>query len=97
MDRLRYRGGGGNGFRRGLIERAVAVFRDDEGGHQITPRSRSLPTSSPTDATRSPDRRFSGGVTSSTFRRGAGSMPKSLTLFSAIGFLRAFIIFGSEA
>ena len=57
----------------------------------------SLATSSATEPTFTPALRFGGSATFSVVRRGAGSTPRSAGLMLSIGFLRAFMIFGSEA
>ena len=54
-------------------------------------------TSSATEATFLPAWRFGGSATFSMVRRGAGSTPRSAGLMVSIGFLRAFMMFGSEA
>src|SRR5205085_11625677 len=84
---------------RGLLDLAVLVVEQDEGGHQgITLASvRSFWTSSATEPTFTPAWRRGGSLTLTVFRRGAGSTPRSAGLTFSIGFLRAFMMFGRLA
>ena len=56
-----------------------------------------LSTSSCTEPTFLPAWRFAGSVTLSVVRRGVGSTPRSAGFMLSIGFLRAFMMLGSEA
>ena len=82
-----------------LRKRAVLMIGKNKHRHgQITFASlRSLSTSSATDPTFLPAWRLGGSSTFSTVRRGAGSTPKSAGFMISIGFLRAFMMFGSDA
>ena len=65
---------------------------------QITFASvRSFATSSATEPTFTPALRFGGSATFSVVSRGAGSTPRSAGFTFSIGFLRAFMMLGSEA
>jgi hypothetical protein len=96
---LAQRGCGGDSGARGLLDRAAFMVEEDENGHaQITfASSLSFSTSSATDFTFTPATRFGGSATLIVVRRGAGSTPRSAGLIVSIGFLRAFMMFGSEA
>jgi len=79
-------------------EHYVAVFGDDENGHQITRASFfSLSTSSVTEPTLTPPWRFAGSSTLSVTRRGATSTASASGVSCSIGFFFAFMMLGSEA
>ncbi len=83
----------------GLLDEAVLVVEQDKCGHrQITFASVcSLATSSATVSTFTPATRLGGSVTFRKVRRGAGIDAEIGGLHVSIGFLRAFMMFGSEA
>jgi hypothetical protein len=59
-----------------VVERGVAVFSENENGHdQIAPADLSLAMSASTSATFSPASRFFGSATFTTDRRGVTSTP----------------------
>src|SRR6185503_3268569 len=82
-----------------LLDAGRVEFEQDENGHdQITFASvLSLLTSSATEPTFWPAFRFAGSSTRTTVRRGVGSTPRSAGFLLSIVFLRAFMMFGSEA
>ena len=91
-------GGRGHRAARRLLDLAVLVVEQDERGHQITFASvLSFATSSATEPTLTPACRFGGSLTLMVLSRGAGSTPRSAGLMVSIGFLRAFMMFGSDA
>ncbi len=92
------RGGGDRATRR-LFDTGLVGFEENEARHrQITFASvRSLFTSSATDLTFWPALRFGGSDTLIKVKRGVTSTPRSAGFTVAIGFFRAFMIFGSEA
>jgi hypothetical protein len=92
-------GRGGNGAARRLLDARIVKFEENEARHrQITFASvRSLFTSSATEPTFWPALRFGGSETLSTVRRGVTSTPRSAGFMLAIGFFRAFMMFGSDA
>ena len=68
--------GGGDGLRGDVVEGGVAVFSEDENGHdQMAPTDLSFAIRASTSATFSPASRFFGSVTLTTDRRGAMSTP----------------------
>ena len=91
--------GGRDGAARGLGDGRPAAVGENQDGHlQITFASlRSFATSSCTEPTFTPAWRFGGSSTFSTVRRGVTSTPRSAGLTVSIGFLRAFMMFGSDA
>ena len=82
---------------RHVVEHAVLLFGDQQNRHRITPVSRSLPTSSPTEATLAPPWRAGGSTVFSTVRRGVTSTPKSSGVLASTGFFLAFMMLGSDA
>src|ERR1700679_3324943 len=98
MDLTQGRGGSNRTARR-LLDTGVVGFEENEARHgQITFASvRSLLTSSATDLTFWPALRFGGSDTLITVKRGVTSTPRSAGFMLAIGFFRAFMMFGSEA
>ena len=97
VDIAAHRLGGGDDLVGGVLHGRVVVFGDNENGHQITPASLSLPTSSAAVFTLTPAWRLPGSAVFTTLRRGAISTPKSAGVFTSIGFFFAFMMFGSEA
>ena len=98
MHRAQLGGGGDGGAGRLLHARGVEVENHERGHGQITFASlRSLSTSAATSATLTPALRGAGSATLIVVRRGAGSTPRSAGLIVSIAFLRAFMMFGSEA
>ena len=91
--------GGRNSAARRLLDAGRVEFEQDEAViAQITFASvRSFATSSATEPTFTPALRFGGSATFSVVSRGAGSTPRSAGFMLSIGFLRAFMMFGSEA
>ena len=68
--------GGGERLVGGVLERFVVVLGDEKRGHQSTPASSlSLPTSSATEPTLTPDLRPGGSVVFTTSSRGLMSTP----------------------
>ena len=91
--------GGGDRTAGGLLDAAIVEFEKNETRHgQITFASvLSLLTNSATDLTFWPALRFGGSLTLIKVKRGVTSTPRSAGFMLAIGFFRAFMIFGSEA
>ncbi len=89
---------GDRGARR-LLDAGRVEFEQNENGHgQITFASvLNLLTSSATEPTFWPAFRFGGSSTRTTVSRGVGSTPRSAGFLLSIGFLRAFMMLGSEA
>ncbi len=87
-----------NGAAGGLLDFGALEIEEDEGRHQITFASvRSFCTSSAAELTFLPATRRGGSATLTIVRRGAGSTPSASGLIVSIGFLRAFMMFGSDA
>ena len=84
---------------RRLLHAGIVEFEQNKRRHrQITFASvLSFCTSSATEPTFTPALRFGGSLTFSVVSRGAGSTPRSAGFIVAIGFLRAFMMLGSEA
>ena len=97
MHRAADGGCGGEGLVRDAVQRLVVMFRDQQRGHQITPASLSLPTSSLAEPTLTPALRPPGSTVFRTVRRGLASTPSPSGVFSSIGFFFAFMMLGSDA
>ena len=82
-----------------LLDAGGVEFQQDQSRHrQITFASVfNFATSSLTDPTFTPALRFGGSDTLIRVNRGAGSTPRSAGFMLTIGFLRAFMMLGSEA
>ena len=84
---------------RRLLDDAGFVVQQYQNGHdQITFASVfNLATNSATEPTFTPACRFGGSATETTVSRGVTSTPSSSGFTVSIGFLRAFMMFGSDA